>query len=590
MLRRSPMNNPKENLIVIIPAYEPPKEFVAYAKEVSSFAKALVVVNDGSAEKYNPIFEEIAKVDNVIYLTYEENHGKGYALKTAFQYCIDHFDKDDIIVTADCDGQHQIHDIKNVYRDSSTHPRALMLGSRDFTKSNVPKRSLSGNLMMRRIFRWLYGIRVYDTQTGLRGFTVEMSKSFLPIKGNRFEFEMEMLIYAERSRVEILETPIDTIYPENPEEHVSHFKAFSDSARVVGVAAKNLGLYFLSSGLSAVLDVLIFFLLTQFVLGEMSAVNTLIATVTARICSSILNFILNFKLVFRGKSRSSIFKYYLLWFFQLCADYGLTFLFGNLIIANERWLWLVKACVSLFLALVSYQIQKNWVFKEKNSRKFWGPLARLLKNVASLFSKRYRSNVLPYDEPVLYVARHLNMHGPYTTLKWLTFDVHPMIFSPFHTQSECYKQYRDYTFTVRAGKEKPKFHLGAFVASLFVPMPIKSMRSIPVYRGGIESIKTFRSAMTYLSNNESVIVYPDISYTTDSSEASGIYDGFLYLGEVYKRRTGKSLRIVPIYIDDEGRTLYEMGYVTVDNFDRDKDKARTLIESAINGTRIPNEE
>ena len=78
------MNNPKENLIVIIPAYEPPKEFVAYAKEVSSFAKALVVVNDGSAEKYNPIFEEIAKVDNVIYLTYEENHGKGYALKTAF--------------------------------------------------------------------------------------------------------------------------------------------------------------------------------------------------------------------------------------------------------------------------------------------------------------------------------------------------------------------------------------------------------------------------------------------------------------------------------------------------------------------------
>ena len=116
------------------------------------------------------------------------------------------------------------------------------------------------------------------------------------------------------------------------------------------------------------LDVLIFFILTQFVLGEMSAVNTLIATVTARICSSILNFILNFKVVFRGESRSSIFKYYTLWFFQLGLDYGLTYLFGNLIIANEKLLWVVKACVSLFLALISYQIQKNWVFKKKNPR------------------------------------------------------------------------------------------------------------------------------------------------------------------------------------------------------------------------------
>lgn len=581
------MNNPKENLIVIIPAYEPPGEFVAYAKEVSSFAKALVVVNDGSKEEYSPIFEEISKCENVIYLTYEENHGKGYALKTAFKYCIENFLPDDILVTADCDGQHRIHDIKNVYRDASTHPKALMLGSRDFTKPNVPKRSLSGNIMMRRIFRWLYGIRVYDTQTGLRGFTVGMSEGFLSIKGNRFEFEMEMLIYAERNKVEILETPIDTVYTENPEEHISHFKTFSDSARVVGVAAKNLGLYFLSSGLSAVLDVLIFFLLTQFVLGEMSAVNTLIATVSARICSSILNFILNFKMVFRGESRSSIFKYYILWFFQLGADYGLTYLFGNLIIASESLLWVVKAFVSLFLAIISFQIQKNWVFKKRNPRKFWGPLARILKFFATTFSKRYRSNVLPYDEPVLYVARHLNMHGPYTTLKWLPFDVHPMIFSPFHTQGECYKQYRDYTFTVRAGKEKPKFHLGAFLASLFVPLPVKSLRSIPVYRGGIDSMKTFRAAMECFAKNESVIVYPDIAYTADSAESGGIYDGFLYLGEVYKRKTAKSLRIVPIYIDDQGRTLTEMGFVTVDSFKRDKDNARALIEAAINGTRIP---
>ena len=99
-------------------------------------------------------------------------------------------------------------------------------------------------------------------------------------------------------------------------------------------------------------------------------------------------------------------------------------------------------------------------------------------------------------------------------------------------------------------------------------------------------MKTFRKAVECFLKNESVIVYPDIAYTADSTESSGIYDGFLYLGEIYKRKTGKSLRIVPIYIDDEGRTLEEMGFVTVDDFKRDKDSARTLIEAAINGTKI----
>ena len=78
-----------KDLIVVIPAYEPPQEFVDYAKTVSKIAKQLIVVNDGSNENYNKIFAEISEIKNAVYLTYPENHGKGYALKTAFKYCID---------------------------------------------------------------------------------------------------------------------------------------------------------------------------------------------------------------------------------------------------------------------------------------------------------------------------------------------------------------------------------------------------------------------------------------------------------------------------------------------------------------------
>ena len=98
----------QEGSIVIIPAYEPPKEFVDYARELSPMIERLVVVNDGSREEYDEVFDAIAELPNVVYLSYPENHGKGYALKTAFEYCRDNFPADYTMVTADCDGQHKL--------------------------------------------------------------------------------------------------------------------------------------------------------------------------------------------------------------------------------------------------------------------------------------------------------------------------------------------------------------------------------------------------------------------------------------------------------------------------------------------------
>lgn len=351
----------KENLIVIIPAYEPPTEFIDYAKQVSAFTKKLVVVNDGSSREYDGVFREIQAIENVQYITYESNHGKGYALKQAFAYCAENFDDSDVCVTADCDGQHAIADILRVAEASFASPKTLILGSRDFELANVPKRSKAGNTNIRRMFRLLYGLKLNDTQTGLRGFSVHLARRFLEVRGERFEYEMEMLIWSQRNDTPIVEVPIQTIYPENPEDHVSHFKTFTDSVKVVGVTLKNLNWYILSSALSAVLDVLVFHLLANVILGDISAVNTLIATVTARVTSSILNFALNKKFVFGGKSKRSIYRYYILWICQLGASYGLVFLFGNIL---GLPMTPTKIVGDLFLAFCSYQIQRAWVFKK----------------------------------------------------------------------------------------------------------------------------------------------------------------------------------------------------------------------------------
>lgn len=575
-------------ITVIIPAYEPPHEFIDYARRVTEFADRLVVVNDGSSPEFDGVFSQIAAMDNVEYITYEENHGKGYALKQALAYCTSVLDDNEILVTADCDGQHSIKDIERVASSAAAHRDALVLGSRDFTQENVPKRSRAGNSQMRRIFHLLYGLDVYDTQTGLRGFTVKLAREYAGVKGDRFEYEMGVLIHSQKNDIPVIETPIETIYPDDPKDHVSHFKTFRDSARMMGMVLKNLNWYLISSAISAVVDVLIFYLLSAVVLGNVSAINTLIATVVARVSSSVINFYFNYKYVFAGKSRTSLFRYYTLWLCQLGASYGLVFLLGNIAGLDDAGIELtvMKAIGDLILAMLSYQVQRLWVFAKRDKKRFYGPLVRISQQLYRAFTKRYRCNVLPVEEGAVYVCRHLDMHGPMTTLKCFRFNVHPMVFSPFFDKRDCYRQYADYTFTARRGKKKKRFNLKAYLASRFVPLYAKSIKAIPVYRGSIDVMKTFRTSLGYLQAGESVIVYPDIEYTASADRQSDIYDGFLLLGQMYKRVTGKSLKFVPVYIDEKRRRINEMPYVTVDNFKEDKDAAVEYITAAINGVNL----
>ena len=571
----------KEKLIVIIPAYEPPREFIGYARQVAGYAEKLVVVNDGSGGEYDGILKEIEAIENVKYITYGENRGKGYALKQAFKYCAESFGEDCICVTADCDGQHDVEDLLRVAKAASEHPSALVLGSRSFDLPNVPKKSRMGNTNIRRMFRLLYGLKLSDTQTGLRGFSVKLAKQFLSVHGDRFEFEMEMLIHSQKNGIPILEIPIRTIYPDDPKDHVSHFKAIRDSLRIVGVTVRNLNWYILSSALSGILDVLVFYLLSSVVLGDVSAVNTLIATASARIVSSVLNFTLNRKYVFGGRSKRSIYRYYILWLGQLGASYGLIFLFGNVL---GLPMTPMKIAGDLVLACFSYQIQQHWVFKNVEKNQFYGPFVTVVRFFARIFTKRYKSEVLPPEEPTVYVCRHLNMHGPLTTLIRLDFHVHPMVLHVFFDKDTCDKQYTEYTFTERRSKRKKKHHPFAYVASRIVPPLEKSIKAIPVYRGAEgNSLQTLKCSLEHLKNGESVIVYPDIDYTAGYEKESELYEGFLMLGQMYKRSEGKSLRFVPLYIDEADRTVKECLPVTIDRFRADHTEVYNYIKSAING-------
>ena len=235
------------------------------------------------------------------------------------------------------------------------------------------------------------------------------------------------------------------------------------------------------------------------------------------------------------------------------------------------------------LALLTYKLQCNWVYEApKGKNGFWGKYARFARWVFRTFSHCYKTGITQPSEPVVYVCRHLNMHGPYTTMKWLPFDVHPMIIHMFFERKKTVEHMTQYTFSVRYGKKPKRFNLAAHVISWIAPPLMHSLQGVPVYREGTKSITTIKCGMKYLMKGESLIIYPDVDYTGSYDKPSEIYEGFLYIGELYYKKTGKPLQFVPLIIDDQNRQMISGEPVTLCNYRKEGRDAALKLKQAIN--------
>lgn len=228
--------------VVIIPAYEPPIYLISYAKELlSSGIDEIIIINDGSPKKYNKVFKELSLLPNITLLSNRTNRGKGYSLKTAFSYCIKNYSFDTVFATADCDGQHVAKDVVNCIEKAKKNYDSFILGSRNFSLKHVPKRSRFGNRCTRFLFKILFGVKITDTQTGLRAFSYKLLKPLCDVAGDRFEYEMNCLVLFNKNNIPFIEVPIETVYNDKTDdvEKRSHFRSVVDSFKVWRVLFKH---------------------------------------------------------------------------------------------------------------------------------------------------------------------------------------------------------------------------------------------------------------------------------------------------------------------------------------------------------------
>ena len=339
-----------DDIVVLIPAYKPDERLIKLVDDlIAAGFRRIVTVDDGGGSAFAHIFDSIR--DKALVLTHEVNRGKGAALKTGLAEiartpCTG-------VITADCDGQHTPADIARVADALMREPDALILGSRD--KSAMPPRSKAGNTLTCGVFKLLTGVYLSDTQTGLRGLPFAQLNEWKKLDGDRYEYEINMLMDATKRSVAIREVTIETIYIDN--NAASHFNAVKDGLRIYGLMFRQAGKFAASSVLCALVDFLLFSILVY--AAHWAVIPSQIA---ARVVSALVNYALNSLVVFGRKlSGKSFLRYVMLAAFILGCS-----CIGHFILQQIHTpAILAKIIVDGLLYIVSYKLQRTHVFAQE---------------------------------------------------------------------------------------------------------------------------------------------------------------------------------------------------------------------------------
>lgn len=335
-------------MYVLIPAYQPDARLPRLILELhrADPSSKIVVVDDGSGQKFSDIFEASATAGAHV-ISYENNRGKGYALREGFTWIRDVAgDSPECVVTADADGQHTLNDIFRVGR-TCTDTGTSVLGVREFV-GNVPARSRIGNTATSALFWLATGWKLKDTQTGLRAFPVALLPALLEVQGDRYEYELRVLLHLAKFRHPVTQIPIETIYEAgNP---TSHFHPLQDSARIWAPLLK----FAASSGVATIIDYVLVLVLNALT-GAL-----FFPVIAARLVSASVNFAMN-RRVFEATGvplRRSALRYAALAVAVIAGSYTILAVLTGI----GMPLWIAKIIADTTMYLVSYSAQSRYVF------------------------------------------------------------------------------------------------------------------------------------------------------------------------------------------------------------------------------------
>ena len=191
------------NLVIVIPAYNPPNDFINLLLKIRQVTSVYIIIIDDCSIK--PI-KINSKISNVKLFRNSVNQGKGGALKKGFELAYE--DKYTHAITMDADFQHSPDDINNFI--NIKEDISIIYGKRKF-QHPMPLHRRFSNHITSRIISFIFKSSIFDSQCGFRRYKLEDIKRII-VNENGYQYETELLIKAIKMKLTILPISISTIY------------------------------------------------------------------------------------------------------------------------------------------------------------------------------------------------------------------------------------------------------------------------------------------------------------------------------------------------------------------------------------------
>jgi glycosyltransferase involved in cell wall biosynthesis len=343
------------NSIVIIPAFNPDTKLITLVEGLKQMNLKMVIVNDGSAKKSTAIFDILKLRFQCVVCEHVRNMGRGTAIKTGIEYASRNYPDCVGYVTVSADGQHAPEDIIKVADLLEENPDTMILGTRDFRDDQISLKTRIFN----QLTAWAYFLSTrrpcLDTQTSLRGIPRNLTDMCLELRGNRHEYEMNMLLEVARQKIPVIEVEIENL--QSKTKKVSLVDSLKEGAQIY----LNILKFSLSSFLMAIVDNCLFTIILNIAFG-VNAFGVLAASLAAKFLSEGMNRIVGSHPFFRNinSQELEILQYGILFLSQI----ALSWFFITSFLSFPLHLTVFKIMVDIALIFASQFILEDESFLE----------------------------------------------------------------------------------------------------------------------------------------------------------------------------------------------------------------------------------
>jgi glycosyltransferase involved in cell wall biosynthesis len=205
----------------VIPAYQDEKHIGDIVRRTRQHLDYVLVVDDGSTDWT----AQRAREAGAEVIVHKQNRGKGDAIKTGLEHCLDR--EGTWVILLDSDGQHLPEEIDRFLSAAAcATERTFLIGNRMNDPTGMPFiRRIVNRYMSRQISR-VCKQEIPDTQCGFR----MLDRQFVPEVlggGEGFDYDTEVLIIASRKGYLVESVPITTVYT----DQVSKIRPLRDAIR-----------------------------------------------------------------------------------------------------------------------------------------------------------------------------------------------------------------------------------------------------------------------------------------------------------------------------------------------------------------------